>query len=389
MHTTEFDWQLSPGEQLLCHCLQSHDEDLRRKSAHQLLSTLGEPAARELATEHEVGSLVAHALGDTATSWWRAAHERVEETMNAYLAELDFVADLLATAGVPLVALKNAGIARGLYACRGCCPMGDLDVMVRRSDFVAAHRLLSSEGGYAFEFRSHLEDNNLAEAERSGGSEYWKILATGEKLWLELQWRPVAGRWIRHDQEPSCDDLMERSLPISGTKVRLLSPEDNLLQVALHTAKHTYVRAPGLRLHTDVDRIVCSQPIDWQRFVTMVRQSRLRTAVYFSLLIPACIFSTPIPPTVLRDLAPAATKKSMIASWIRQAGLLHPQQQKFSRIRYIAFNMMLFDDLNGVARGIFPSPAWMLSRYERKSAWELPLLYLRRIFDLVFRRANT
>ena len=47
---------------------------------------------------------------------------------------------------------------------------------------------------------------------------------------------------------------------------QILSPEDNLLQVALHTAKHSYVRAPGFRLHSDVDRIVCFQEINWNIF---------------------------------------------------------------------------------------------------------------------------
>ena len=88
-------------------------------------------------------------------------------------------------------------------------------------------------------------------------------------MWVELQWRPVAGRWIREDQEPNADDLINRSLPITGTNVRLLAPEDNLLQVCLHTAKHSYMRAIGFRLHTDVDRIVNYQNINWNIFYRM------------------------------------------------------------------------------------------------------------------------
>jgi len=55
----------------------------------------------------------------------------------------------------------------------------------------------------------------------------------------------VAGRWIRPDQEPGAEELLARSISIPGSAARLLAPEDNLLQIALHTAKHSYVRAPG------------------------------------------------------------------------------------------------------------------------------------------------
>ena len=92
-----------------------------------------------------------------------------------------------------------------------------------------------------------------------------------ERLWWELQWRPVSGRWIRPDQEPDSAGLVDRSRPMEGTRARLLSPVDNLLQVALHLAKHSYVRAPGLRLHTDVDRVVRRQPIDWEAFAAELR----------------------------------------------------------------------------------------------------------------------
>ena len=70
--------------------------------------------------------------------------------------QLDRLAVRLAADGIPLVALKNGGIARGIFPCPGCCPMGDLDVLVEIRHFRRAHELLLSEG-YNFEFRSPLE----------------------------------------------------------------------------------------------------------------------------------------------------------------------------------------------------------------------------------------
>ena len=266
--------------------------------------------------------------------------------------------------------------------------MGDLDTLVEKKNFRRAHQILLEEG-YHFEFRSPLEEVELSAAEASGGAEYWKILPSGEKMWFELQWRPVSGRWIRADQEPSAEELMERSVSIPGTAVRLLCPEDNLLQVCLHTAKHSYVRAPGFRLHLDVERIVRGQVVDWRVFTERVEKLQVKTAVYFSLVIPKELFGTPIPEEVLACLRPVTWKEGLISRMITRAGLFNPNDHKFSRLGYIFFTLLLYDDLGGLLRSVFPSSNWMCGRYNIHHCWEYPYYYVRRLMDLVLHRANT
>ncbi|KPV53921.1 hypothetical protein SE17_06810 [Kouleothrix aurantiaca] len=266
--------------------------------------------------------------------------------------------------------------------------MGDLDVLVERRHFRRAHAILLAHG-YNFEFRSPLEEAELDAAEQGGGAEYWKLLPSGEKMWFELQWRPVAGRWIRPDQEPSAEELMARSIPIEGTAVRLLAPEDNLLQVALHTAKHSYVRAPGFRLHTDVDRIVRRQVIDWNLFVKRVKALQVKTAVYFSLALPKLLFDTPIPDDVLDQLRPPAWKERLISRWLQKVGIFNPDKPKFGRLEFILFTAMLYDDAGGLWRGIFPDSAWMQKHYGFTNKLLLPLYHGRRIANLAFRRISS
>ena len=361
--------------------------------ARELIATVGDEEAFKMAHENQVASHVAHALmadrgHDNVPAHWQMAHKKTDERISAYMVELDRIAALLDKEGIPLVALKNAGIARGIYDCLGCCPMGDLDVLVERRHFCRAHQILTDDG-YHFEFRSPLEEAGLEVAEKSGGAEYWKILSNGEKLWFELQWRPVAGRWIRPDQEPSAEDLMARSVPIAGTVVRLLSPEDNLIQVSLHTAKHTYVRAPGFRLHTDVDRIVRRQPLDWDLFLKRMQELEVKTAVYFSLAIPKAIFQTPVPDEVLERLKPSKWKEQLITKWLQSAGLFNPDKKKFGRLGYVLFTSLLHDDLSGLWRGMFPNRRWMRDRYGFTNNLLLPYYHLRRIADLIVRRAST
>ncbi|MCB8920911.1 MAG: nucleotidyltransferase family protein [Ardenticatenaceae bacterium] len=355
---------------------------------------LQRPLLFETAVSHEVASTIAWAVAQQH-SWeavpqqWQQVYDETEVRIGAYLAELDHVAVRLAQVGIPLVALKNSGIARGIFPHPGAVPMGDVDALVRKEDFRRAHAILL-ENGYQFEFRSALEEEDLEEAEQGGGAEYWKLLPNGEKLWFELQWRPVAGRWIRPDQEPSADELMARSIPIEGTDVRLLAPEDNLLQVCLHTAKHSYVRAPGFRLHLDVVRIVEAHPgLDWQTFVQRVQTLQVKTATYFSLLIPHELFGTLIPAFVLAQLRPPRWKERLLRRLIQKAGLFNPHEKKFSRLEYMLFNSLLYDDVKGWWQGIFPDKAWMQELYQFSQGWQLPYYYIRRLGNLLFRRLAT
>lgn len=383
----------SEKELLLCEIVASNQNEPRVDAALKLLELLGDETTLSFSKINEVNSIVAHFLIEQSnlqhfSEIWKIIHQNINERISAYLKELDNVAVTLANSEISLVALKNAGIARGIFPCPGCCPMGDIDVLIERKHFRQAHQLLL-DNGYHFEFRSPLEETKLDAAEKSGGAEYWKVLANGEKLWLELQWRPIAGRWIRPDQEPSAEEMMSRSIPIPGTKVRLLCPEDNLLQVSLHTAKHTYVRAPGFRLHLDVDRIVNLQTVNWDVFLSRVLILKVKTPIYFSLAIPKSLFKTPIPEHILKALRPSRWKERMIFRWIRKAGIFNPNEKKFRKIGYILFNMLLYDDLFGLLKSLFPEKKWMIERYDIKSPVLLPYYHIKRLADLAFRRART
>lgn len=300
------------------------------------------------AERNQVEPIVAHALLDAgvATDRARAIHDRSARRIAALMEQLDRVAARLSSAGISMVALKNAGIARHLAPCPACCPMGDIDVLIDRDRFVDAHRLIT-ELGFEHASRSVVDPADLEHALVSGGAEYRR--AAGEhEVWLELQWRAIAGRWIRPDQEPPTGALLERSIPIPGSDARLLAPVDNLIQVCLHTAKHSYVRAPGLRLHTDVDRLVAAVPPDWAELCARCRELAIETPCYFSLALAEALLDTPVPAAVLDQLAPGRWKIEAVSRWLARVDLFEPESRKFSRPGLLAFQALLYDTPRGL-----------------------------------------
>jgi hypothetical protein len=383
---------LSPVERLFSTAL-SGDLEAQRSEFANHYDQIGEQALWEFASSEGCACIVASTLrkvldAESIPQRWLEAAEQTEQTIALYMEQLDRVSTALAEKDIPLVALKNSGIARGIHKDLAGCPMGDIDVLVRPSDFRGAHEVMLGLG-YKLDDRSPFQVEDIDEAEQHGGSEYTFELSDGSTLWFELQWRPVAGRWIQPDQEPPADELMARSVPLEGTVARLLSPEDNLLQVSLHTAKHSYVRAPGFRLHTDVDRIVRGCPIDWDAFCTHVEKIRVKTAVYLSLNIPHALFNTPIPEEVLTRLNVSPLKNRLLLRWIRKVGLFGPDDSKWSKLGYICFNLLLYDNIGGVLRGVFPASEWMVEHYGIKQRWTLPVWYGVRIVELLFKRAKT
>ena len=351
---------------------------------------LDEEKLFEYAKVDEVASHIAYILKSSDlkyASFWGKVYQDTDHYVTVLMTVLEEVASKLKENKIEIVALKNTGITKALFKNNACSPMGDLDLLVRSKDFRKAHEIILNDLDFTFKFRSEFEEEDLEEAFRGGGTEYYKIV-DGHKVWLELQWRPIAGRWIQPHNEPNGDELMNGSIEVENSDVRILSPEDNLLQVSLHTAKHSYVRAPGFRLHSDVDRVVRFQSIDWAKFEKKVCDLELKTAVYFSLFFAKKLLDTPIPKTVLVNLKPSWYRRKSIHYFITKGGLYNQKKKKFSRIGYILFNLSLYDSFKENIKAIFPPLDSLKIKYPISKRSQLPYFYLIRIINLLSKRAK-
>jgi hypothetical protein len=337
----------------------------------------------EICHEHEldgVAGACACSLGLTLPEVWQKEYQRQKERQEYLMNKAIEVCKLMDDNGIPMAVLKNGGIMIGMIHEAVKCPMEDVDSLVRKSDFYRAHEILIANG-FQFKFRSEFEFEKLDEAYRDGSTEYFIEMPDGEKIWFELAWRAVAGRWIRPDLEPDTDGFLERSFTPEGTKVHVLSPEDNLLQVCIHTAKHSYVRAPGLRLHMDVDRIIAYNEIDWKLFIEKVKATHVCTSTYLSLYIPSIILRTEIPQWVLEKLRPSNAE--MLLNMLGEAGLPHPKQKKFNKLQFLHFQTALYDYRSDIWHTLYPGKMWMKERYNCQTNIQVVRATIIRGLDLI------
>ncbi len=325
----------------------------------------------------------------------RHLYEHEESLYLARCEVLTEVADGMAREGIELAALKGTGLAHNVYPDPVTRPADDIDVLVKRDRFPDAIGVLNAlgyqpDGDDPFD---RPEEYHL----RYGGQ--YEVCADrlGCKVILELHWRPISGETIFGDREPTATEFIDRSLPlhIANSTMRILSPEDNLLQNALHTSKHTYVRKPGLRMFADVDRLVASaEDFDWDRFVDATLGHRVAVPVYITLQIAADLFATPIPSAVLDELgAPFASsplRRRFMTYELHKRGVFDARVESFSGPERLLFHLLLTDtnrDLAGLAaRRLFPPRETMMVRYQIKNERTLPLHYLRHFGRVVFRQ---
>ena len=319
-------------------------------------------------------------LGLPLTKAWQTEYQRQKCRQEFLMNKAIEVCKIMDDNGISMAVLKNGGIMVGMVHDAVKCPMEDIDSLVRKADFYKAHEILIANG-FQFKFRSEFEFEKLDEAYRDGSTEYYIEMPDGEKIWFELAWRAVAGRWIRPDLEPDTDGFLERSYTPAGTKVHVLSPEDNLLQVCIHTAKHSYVRAPGLRLHMDVDRIVAHNEINWKLFLEKVKATHVCTSTYLSLYIPSVLFQTEVPQWVLDELK--SPKVGRLLDMLGKAGLPHPMERKFSKPQFLMFQTALYDHGSDMWHTLYPGKEWMKDRYNCQTGVQVAAVTVARGLDLV------
>lgn len=337
----------------------------------------------EICSEHEFDGVVGYLakfLDIELPSYWDDSLKKQAFRQEFLREKAKQICSILDSAGIPMVVLKNGGIMISMINDAVKCPMEDIDSLIKRKDFYKAHDLLI-KNGFVFKFRSDFEEDKLEEAYRHGSAEYYLLMPDGDKMWFELSWRAIDGRWIRPDLEPNTDEFIDNSFVPAGTKVHVLSPEDNLLQVCIHTAKHSYCRAPGLRLHMDVDRIVSHNKIDWDLFIQKVKNTHVCKSTYISLYIPSVIFGTKIPETVLNELKPKNINK--LLNLLSKASLIHPLEKKFTKFQFLRFQTSLYDDFSDVFKVIYPSKEWINERYNCKSPMDRTIAVFGRFFDLI------
>jgi hypothetical protein len=289
--------------------------------------------------------------------------------------ELTTVLKALNSQHLTAVAFKGAALAHTVYSDAACRPMGDLDLWLSAEQMPEARAALEQWG-----YQAKIKMNRpLALMIRARNELPMYGTHSGSGL-VELHWSVFPGEWLQRTTQIDGADLWARAIPatLAGQPALILSPEDNVIQVAVHQAINHNMSAPWLRGLVDIALLARHYPIDWDLVVRRARAWRVATAVWLVLSLAVDLAGLEEAAETAQQLRPSALRCRLIGRFANAESLVMMRDLSASKWRYV-FLLLLVDRTRDavklVFRALWPERAWLIARYGR-SAFSTRLRHL-------------
>jgi hypothetical protein len=293
----------------------------------------------------------------------------------AILANAGLLLKDLSRVGIAVLPLKGILLAGKVYPKLGIRGMGDVDLLIPRTQLSEAVEWLRANG-FVPRYPFTIEQECLT-------MHHLPPLYGPRGMVLELHWTlvpPSAPFSIDVEsiwQKAGAGDLL-------GASCRIMSAEDLLLHLCLHATYLEYLSS-GLRPFCDLAWVLKAyrETIDWSGLVETSTRWGVRRSAWLALNLAERLLRAPVPEGVIRGLMTADTEPEMI-DWTAQQ-LLNPSSSGGKLAAVFAPNaprqrVWLF------STQIFPPPHEMRPAYPdlaRSALW--PLAYLKHL-GVVLRR---
>jgi hypothetical protein len=229
--------------------------------------------------------LVPSELLDTLGSRYR---DNARKTL-WFRAELVRVVSHLESAGIKALPYKGPALAQILYGAVTQRQFGDLDILILPADVPKAKAALRDLGyAPALELAPQIEPTYIETGyEYSFGSTHGKNL-------LELQWRILPRFYSVNFDVADLFDCAEK-INFGERSVRTLRPEDLLLVLSVHAAKHVWAQLSWL---CDIAQLVNSQRLDWNAIQCEAKRLGIERILSLNLLLAHKLLGSPLLPAI-------------------------------------------------------------------------------------------
>ncbi|MGC2793907.1 MAG: nucleotidyltransferase family protein, partial [Candidatus Sulfotelmatobacter sp.] len=203
--------------------------------------------------------------------------------------ELMRIMDCLEGRGIDAVPYKGVVMSEVYYGDMALRQSGDMDLFVRKRD---VGRIKSALSELEYTTRLVIPDEVL-EDYIAAGYEWTFDSPAGPNL-LELQWA-LQPRFYAVDFD--MDGLFERAVKVTvaGRPVKTPCPEDLLLVLSVHAAKHVWGRLIWL---CDIAQILKREILDWDRVQVRTRELGIERILRVTLLLANRFLGTAIPAAI-------------------------------------------------------------------------------------------
>jgi hypothetical protein len=203
----------------------------------------------------------------------------------AFTAELFKTLALFDRAGIPVIPFKGPALAWSLYESPALREMTDLDLLVRPADAQRAVDLLVASGclpRYGVDLRFFRSGRELP-------------LTSSAGVALDLHWALAPSQFC-HGLDLDLFWSRLATISIAARPVRTLAPEDLLVFLCVHGAKHAW---SSLHWLADIARLIDRVEIDWDRLIAGVHARRISRMVLAGLLLAVDVLGAGVPAAIV------------------------------------------------------------------------------------------
>jgi Uncharacterised nucleotidyltransferase len=245
-----------------------------------------------LADRHGVSSLlyqnflkIADAIPASALAWLRQGYERNVHKSLFLTRELVRILDHMEGLGITVIPYKGVVLSEIYYGDIAMRQSGDMDLLVRVRDVA---RLKDAVRALGYTPRVPIPEN-AESAYVASGYEYTFDSPVGKNL-LELQWA-LQPRFYAVDF--AMEGLFERAVEVTvaGRRVKTPSPEDLLLVLSIHAAKHVWGRLIWL---CDIVQI-SQRKLDWEWILGQAKELGIERILHVTLILVNRLLDAKIP----------------------------------------------------------------------------------------------
>ena len=223
-----------------------------------------------------------------------AVYEKLREqsrrisALNVYLSgELRRLLKLFAAHSIEAIPYKGPALAAKAYGNIALRHFGDLDILVRRRDVLRVMKLLVAEG-----YTLHPPLNDVQQALMLRTQCNLPFTRDGRRLIVEIHWRVSARLFSSPLDEES---LWENSGldSFEGTTIKTLAPEDLLLSLCVHGAKHLWERLSWI---ADIAQLLEVYPdLNWARLLERAHRSGTERMLLLGLYVAHDLLGAKLP----------------------------------------------------------------------------------------------
>ena len=284
---------------------------------------------------------------------------------------------------IPTIPLKGIVLANSIYESIGLREMSDFDLLVPQEKLARAVDILTGMG-YKPSQPFYL-DSFIQTGKHLPG------FIKKDHVTIEIHWN-ITSPSMSYSIEPQ--ELWDHAMPVQilDYETLMLSPEDLLLHICLHTSyQHQFDF--GLRPFCDIAEVIhhFGATLDWQVVTEKAKQRKWSRGVYLALVIASEFAGADVPKNVLEQLRPADVTDSVLNTVETQ--ILIEKYFTASVPEHFAkllANKSLMEQVKIFMKRVFLPRATIAANYAIPAdSVKVYIYYPRRFIDVLFRHGRT